>query len=177
MPLSVDLEADLLAEGEPEVEFNPGIASRIPRKRAAGGVLIRDEDNRILFVEPVYKPTLDIPGGIADENESPLDTCIREVREELGCDLPVGSLLVADWVPAHGVWPDGLMFIFDGGILAPDAAANLAPTDPEIRALRFLHLDQAAGQMRPSMVRRLQAALEATESGAVFAQFGHSLRS
>lgn len=107
MPFSVDLEADPAAEGEPEVEFNPGIAARIPRKRAASGALIRDEAGRILFVEPVYKPTLDIPGGTTEENESPLDACIREVREELGIEREIGLLLVVDWVPAHGVWGMG----------------------------------------------------------------------
>lgn len=105
---------DLLAEGESEKELNPGIASRLPRKRVAGGVLFRDADSRIMMVEPVYKPGLEIPGGIADEDESPLQTCVREVREELGIEPPIGELLGVDWMPRHGVWPDGLLFIFDG---------------------------------------------------------------
>lgn len=57
----------------------------------------------------------EIPGGVAEHDESPLDACRREIREELGFELAIGDLLVVDWVPAHGVWFDGLMFIFDGG--------------------------------------------------------------
>ncbi len=37
----VSLAEDLRDEGEPEQEFNPGIASRLPRKRIAAGALIR----------------------------------------------------------------------------------------------------------------------------------------
>jgi hypothetical protein len=36
------LDDDLLAEGEPEKEFIPGIAAKMPRKRVAAGALIRD---------------------------------------------------------------------------------------------------------------------------------------
>jgi hypothetical protein len=32
------------------------LASRLPRERVAAGVVFRDEDSRILMVEPVYKP-------------------------------------------------------------------------------------------------------------------------
>jgi len=39
---SCGLAEDLLAEGAPEVEFNPGIAARLPRTRTAAGALIRD---------------------------------------------------------------------------------------------------------------------------------------
>ena len=94
---------DLAAEGEPEKEFNPGIASRLPRKTTAGGALIRNREGLILFLEPTYKPTLEIPGGVAEQNESPLDACRREVREEIGLDIEIGGLLVVDWVPAQGV--------------------------------------------------------------------------
>lgn len=171
-----DIEADLLAEGEPEAEFTPGVAGRLPRKRVAGGAFIRDEAGRVLFVEPNYKPTWDIPGGIAEEGESPLDACVREVREELGVGLPVGPLLVVDWVPAHGVWGDGLMFVFDGGVVSAAVAARLGPADPEVRSIRFLRLGEAAGRLRPSMVRRLEAAAGAVGRGAAFARFGREFR-
>jgi len=47
----VSLSEDLLAEGEPEREFNSGIASRLPRKRVGAGVLFRDSDGRLMMVE------------------------------------------------------------------------------------------------------------------------------
>ncbi|KXK60497.1 NUDIX hydrolase [Micromonospora rosaria] len=167
------LAEDMLAEGEPEQEFHPGIASRLPRKRVASGALIRDDAGRLLFVVPGYKPFLDIPGGIAEADESPLDACRREVREEIGLELPAMQLLVVDWIPAHGVWPDGIMFIFDGGQLDEHDASGIAPTDPELTGRKFLRYDEAVPLLRPSMARRLRSATEALNQGDVkYAEFG-----
>ncbi|MGC4774921.1 NUDIX domain-containing protein [Micromonospora chalcea] len=172
---AVTLADDLSAEGEPEREFNPGIAQRLPRKRVAGGALIRDRAGRILFVVPGYKPFLDIPGGIADADESPLAACRREIQEEIGLDLPVSRLLVVDWMPAHGVWLDGLMFIFDGGQLEDEQAQALKPTDDELTGLRFLRYEEAVPHLRPSMARRVQSALDALADGQPrYAEFGRS---
>ncbi|PGH46356.1 NUDIX hydrolase [Micromonospora sp. WMMA1996] len=169
------LADDLAAEGEPEREFNPGIAQRLPRKRVAGGALIRDRAGRILFVVPGYKPFLDIPGGIADGDESPLAACRREIREEIGLDLPISRLLVVDWIPAHGVWSDGLMFIFDGGQLDDDQAEALRPTDDELTGLRLLPYEEAIPHLRPSMARRVESALSALAEGQPrYTEFGRS---
>ena len=161
----VSLTEDLLAEGAPEVEFNPGIAARLPRKRTAAGALIRDHSGRVLFVVPNYKPWLDIPGGIVDEGESPQAACTREVQEETGLVLPVGPLLVVDWVPPHGVWGDGLMFVFDGGVIHADQLAAVVAADSELDGLTLLHLHEAGDRLGPSQRRRLRAAVEAAEAG------------
>ncbi|TCO35815.1 ADP-ribose pyrophosphatase YjhB (NUDIX family) [Kribbella steppae] len=164
---------DLLAEGEPEQEFHPGIAGRFPRKTAAGGALIRDQAGRILFLEPTYKPTLDIPGGIAEYDESPYEACRREIQEELGLALEIGPLLVVDWVPALGVWSDALAFIFDGGVLDPSTIAQLKIDPVEARAHDFLTLDEARDRLRPSLTRRLTLAQQALTDGTPkYADFG-----
>ena len=161
---------DLVAEGEPEKEFHAGIAARMPRKTAAGGALIRDRAGRILFLEPTYKPTLDIPGGIVEYDESPYDACRREVQEEIGLDLEIGRLLVVDWVPAHGPWSDALAFVFDGGVL-DTPTLTLDPT--EARAHHFLTLEEATPRLRPSMTRRLTLAQHSlTTNHPTYADFG-----
>ncbi len=53
-------------------------------KRVGADVVFRDHAGRILLVDPVYKPDWDLPGGMAEANESPLDTAKREIPEELG---------------------------------------------------------------------------------------------
>jgi len=170
---AVTLAEDLEAEGEPEREFNVGIAGRLPRKRVAGGALVRDQDDRILFVVPGYKPYLDIPGGVAEQDESPLAACRREVQEEIGLGLTIGRLLVVDWIPAHGVWPDGVMFIFDGGRLTGEEAAGLRPTDDELVGLKLLTYEQAEPLLRPSMARRIDSAIGAlAEDGPRYLEFG-----
>jgi 8-oxo-dGTP diphosphatase len=88
-----------------------------PRKRVSADVLFRDESGQILLVDPRYKPDWDLPGGMAEANEAPLDAARREVGEELGIEYAGGRLLAIDWVAPHGPWDDSLAFVFDGGIL------------------------------------------------------------
>jgi ADP-ribose pyrophosphatase YjhB (NUDIX family) len=165
---------DLIAEGEPEAEFHPGIAERLPRKRVAGGALIRDRDGRILFIDPTYKPFLDIPGGIAEADESPYDACRREVLEEVGLDLTIGPLLVVDWDPARGVWHDAIAFVFDGGVL--NGVEKLVMQPGEVGAVAFLTLDEAQPRLRPSMHRRLTLAVQALASGVPqYSDFGRTV--
>jgi ADP-ribose pyrophosphatase YjhB (NUDIX family) len=176
---SVDAETlarDLIAEGEPEKEFNPGIASRFPRKNVAAGALIRDNRDRILFVVPTYKPFLDIPGGVAEDNESPRAACERELTEELGLSLKIGPLLIIDWIPTHGVWSDSLQMIYDGGTLSRDQIERIELDTEELGALQFLAINDALPQLRPSMARRMTAALAALQEGqTLYTEFGHRL--
>ncbi|RIQ22303.1 NUDIX domain-containing protein [Jiangella rhizosphaerae] len=170
-------DEDVRAEGEPEREFHAGIAARLPRKTVAGGALIRDESGLILFVEPAYKPTLEIPGGNSEPDESPLTTCRREVREELGLDLPIGRALVVDWIPVSGPWHDRIVFVFDGGVLDAATVARITPDPVELRGVAFLPLAVASDRLRPSMARRLAAAEVAVELGeTLYAEFGRPVR-
>lgn len=164
---------DLRDEGEPEVEFNPGIAARLPRKNVAAGVLIRDQAGRVLFISPTYKPFLEIPGGLTEDDESPLAACHREVREELGIDLAIGRLLLVDWMPTHGVWRDSIQLIFDGGILCTEQTDAIRPAADEVGRFEFLEIDAAKQRLRPSMARRVELAHRALIDGeALYGEFG-----
>jgi ADP-ribose pyrophosphatase YjhB (NUDIX family) len=162
-PTDEQLDADLLAEGPPEVEFVPGIAATFASKRIAAAALIRDEDGRILLVEPTYKPTWLLPGGVVEANEDPLAACIREVHEELAVDLTPGPLLVVDWVPRQGVWGDSLQFIFDGGRMTAEQAAGMRLQESEILSTEFVTLERAAQLTPPSLARRLTVAVAAAD--------------
>lgn len=167
------LAADIALEGPPEVEFNPGVASRIAAKPLAAGALIRNEAGEVLFVVPNYKPVLEIPGGIADPNESPRSACKREVEEELNIDVEIGRLLVVDWVPQNGVWRDSQQFIFDGGILADSDVRRVSTRDGELAGVRFLSLALAARDVHPSLLRRLTLAVAAVNNGqTLYLEFG-----
>jgi ADP-ribose pyrophosphatase YjhB (NUDIX family) len=69
-----------------------------------------------------------LPGGAVEAEESPHAACRREVAEELGLDRPVGRILAVDWVPSRPERPEGLILVYDGGMLTAD----------DIRAIRNL---------------------------------------
>jgi 8-oxo-dGTP diphosphatase len=136
-----------------------------PRKRVGADVLIRDEHDRILLVDPRYKPDWDLPGGMSEANEPPTETIRRELKEELGLDLHAGRVLCVDWVSPHGPWDDSLMFIFDGGTLNDRQISGLKLLDGELRAYEFCTYDDIAARLRPYVRRRAVEALQALKTG------------
>jgi 8-oxo-dGTP diphosphatase len=156
-----------LYERDPEA-WNAYLAegnARQARKRVAADVILRDDQGRILLVNPNYKPDWDLPGGMVEANEPPIEAARRELREELGLDIPVGQLLSVEWVPPHGPWDDTLVFVFDGGVLAPPKIRDLRITDDEIAAFRFCTGDEARELLRPYVWQRSAAALDALRTG------------
>jgi ADP-ribose pyrophosphatase YjhB (NUDIX family) len=114
----------------PVQEYVAGLA----RKRMAAGVLFRDRADRVLLVEPSYKPNWEIPGGAVEADESPWATASRELVEELGLDGPLGRLLVVDHVRPQDSRPEGVVFVFDGGVLDETDLVALAFADGEVRS-------------------------------------------
>ncbi|MFD9890721.1 NUDIX domain-containing protein [Amycolatopsis sp. NPDC059027] len=134
------------------------------RKRMSAGVLYYDDADRVLLVEPSYKPHWDIPGGACEAEESPWRTAAREVGEELGVTAAPGDLLVIDYMPTSDRMPEGLAFIFDGGTISEAEVKALEITDPEILSAELVSLADAATRLKPSLARRLAIALEAAHT-------------
>ncbi|MGW2210907.1 NUDIX domain-containing protein [Streptomyces sp. NPDC001781] len=133
----------------------------------AAGVLLFDAHDRVLLVDPTYKPGWEFPGGVVERGEAPARAGMREVAEEIGIRLrEVPRLLVVDWErpvpPGHG----GLRLLFDGGRLGPDEAARVLLPGPELRAWRFATEREAAGMLPPVRYERLRWALRARERGS-----------
>jgi 8-oxo-dGTP diphosphatase len=90
----------------------------LARKRMAATAFFRDGEGRVLLVNPVYKQMWDLPGGAVEADESPHAACRREVAEELGLDRPPGRVLAVDWLPSRPERPEGLVVVYDGGVLS-----------------------------------------------------------
>src|SRR5918992_2918417 len=133
----------------------------LPTKRVAAGVLITDDLDRVLLLQPSFKPTWEIPGGVTQEGESPRAAARRELREELGLEREITSLLVVDWVRAEPPRTDGLSFVYDGGRLDDAEARAILLGRPELNAYGFVDMEGAVGLVSERLERRIVAALQA----------------
>jgi 8-oxo-dGTP pyrophosphatase MutT (NUDIX family) len=139
----------------------------LARKRMAAGALFRDEDGRVLLVDPVYRDTWDLPGGAVEAEESPHAACRREVAEELGLDRPPGRVLAVDWVPSRLGRPEGLIVVYDGGTLGPAEIATLVVADSELAGFAFVPPSDVAMRVTPLVGSRISACLDAVAQGLV----------
>lgn len=137
----------------------------LARKRQVAGVLFRDEDGRVLLAEPTYKPNWEIPGGAVEADESPWSAAAREVAEELGLDRPLGRLLVVDYVRPQDNRPEGVVFLFDGGVLSGADLAGLTPAATEIRSVGFYSLDEIRARTKQLLADRIAVGLAAARDG------------
>jgi 8-oxo-dGTP diphosphatase len=145
----------------------------LPTKHVGAGCLFCDALGRVLLVKPVYKEPWEIPGGAVEADESPLEACIREVREELGLALQNVRLRCIDYRrPVQGVRGDALRFVFFGGMLSPDDTARFALPPGELAEWRFVSEDDLDAYVTPVMARRLRASLATTDF--VYLEEGHS---
>ncbi|CCK32223.1 ATP/GTP-binding protein [Streptomyces davaonensis JCM 4913] len=133
----------------------------------AAGVLLFDEQDRVLLVDPTYKPGWEFPGGVVEPGEAPARAGMREVAEETGIRLTdVPRLLVVDWEPPAPPGYGGLRLLFDGGRLVAAQAGRLLLPGPELRDWRFVTEEEAAELLPPVRYERLRWALRARERGA-----------
>ncbi|MCU1674219.1 MAG: putative hydrolase [Frankiales bacterium] len=134
-----------------------------PRKRMGAGVLFRDEAGRVLVVEPTYKPDWELPGGAVEADESPRTACVREVEEEIGLRIELGRMLCMEWQGAEPDRTESLMFVYDGGVLAPETELWLAPD--ELASYRFVEPADLHVLMSERVARRTRAAVQAVAQG------------
>ena len=136
------------------------------RSLVAAGVLFFDEHGRVLLVDPSYKAGWEIPGGYVEAGESPLEGCVREVKEELGIAPPIGGPLVIDWAP-HPDQGDKLLFVFDGGLLDPGLQGLIRLAGDELTDWRFCGSGELDDLLIPRLSRRVHQAVAARKAGQV----------
>ncbi|MEV6202828.1 NUDIX domain-containing protein [Streptomyces sp. NPDC051771] len=138
------------------------------RETLAAGVLLFDDQDRFLLVDPTYKPGWEFPGGVVEAGEPPARAGMREVAEEIGLELDaVPRLLLVDWERPQPPGFGGLRLLFDGGRVAAQDRDRLRLPGAELRAWRFVTEAEAADLLPPVRYDRLRWALRARERGTV----------
>ncbi len=169
------LLARLVDDPEPgdRAGFRALLNSFLPRKRVIAQALVRDGEGRVLMCHPTYKDDWDLPGGVVEELESPHTAVGREITEELGLVLPIGALVLTDWLPPWSGWDDALSLVFDAGVHDIGILHGVVLQAREIREARFLTVAEIRERSADYTARRVEAALGAlaadrpgfTESG------------
>lgn len=148
----------------------------LPKKRMGAGAIFRDAEGRVLIVKPTYKEYWEIPGGSVEHNESPVSCCEREVHEELGLSRKVGKLLGIDYVVDDGVRTEGIMFVFDGGVLTDDDIRLIRLPENELSEFRFVAADEISAYMTlPLLGRRITKIALATTDVTLYLENGYEL--
>ncbi|MGH3931516.1 MAG: NUDIX domain-containing protein [Pseudonocardiaceae bacterium] len=131
----------------------------------AASMLFSNVEGEVLLVEPTYKDHWELPGGVVEADESPRSAAQREIAEELGLDHPGGRLLVLDWVPPAANRSEGVIAVFDGGVLSSLEVARLVVPPEELRGFGFFGLAEVGSVLPPLLARRMVAAVHARRDG------------
>ncbi|MGW4897431.1 NUDIX domain-containing protein [Kitasatospora sp. NPDC004240] len=124
---------------------------------ACADAVVRDEEGRLLIVDPLHGEGWDLPGGML-EDELP-DAGLRHALEEsLGLRVRVGRLLVFDAVPADRWGRSVLSFVFAAHCEDPAGTAAPLPRGGAVRAARFVTDEEASELLAPPVAARLRAA-------------------
>lgn len=106
------------------------------------GVLVRD--GRVVLVDNP-RGEWELPGGKLEQDEQPADCVAREMREELGVEVRVGTLLDA-WVYRIGAGSDVLVIAYGCEAVAwPTTLAS-----PEGKTIGLFALDELAAIPLPA---------------------------
>ena len=122
----------------------------------AVGALIRDPQNRLLFIRKSEDGVWGLPAGAIEPGETPKEAVAREVLEETGLKVCPGNIAGVFGGPTfRHTYPNGdeveyLVVLFECEILEQQA-----PTDNEISELRFFTEDEMPPIALPYPVRVL----------------------
>ena len=136
----------------------------LPKKRISGGCLFFDEEGQLLVVNPTYKDTWEIPGGVVEKNESPREAVIREVAEELGLICQPERLLCVDYSGETERRTESLQFLFLGPLLTADMIAVIRLPREELSEFRFLPPKKGIKLLNKKLRRRVRNCLQVLDS-------------
>lgn len=145
-----------------------------PRKPVSAAIVLTDDQGRVLLLETNYRDDWNLPGGVLEEHESPLDGAVRETREELGivvdrCSL---SLCAVDYRPAKDGFIDKLYFYFYGGSLTQEQIDAIKLQDEEIEQMRFVKLREAEQLLSRWTYRQVAASVRGQGDKGLYLENG-----
>ena len=145
----------------PWEEYQKGL----PKKRMGSGALFWDKRGHFLLLKQSYRNYWTIPGGVVDENESPRQAVVREIKEELNLDVKVKQLLAVSYNSAKGDVNENLQWIFYGGVLTEKEKKKIKIDGEEIIDFRFVPVEEVDELTQRDLAIRLRMYRKALKSG------------
>ena len=142
---------------------NKDFQKGLPAKRMGVGALIFNDRDEILLVKPTYKDHWSFVGGVVDANESPMQACVREVKEEIGLDVDAEFVSVV-YQPETDEKTESLQFVFDAGTISQDQINKIEIDCKEIGEYKFYKIKDAISVLSETASHRLQQSLEAIKN-------------
>lgn len=138
---------------------DPNYYRTLPAKRMGVGILFLNQRGELLFVRPTYKDHWSIPGGSVDQNESPRQACVREIKEEIGLDVPAVRFLCVDYKSPTEEKTESLQFMFYGGILSDAQIGEIKTPPEELSGYQFMVYEVALPLLNKFTAQRLAHSL------------------
>lgn len=148
----------------PKKLSNEKYAEMLPKKQVGTAVILFNKKGELLILKPDYKDKWLIPGGSADENESPLHCAIRETEEEIGLSIKDLQLVGVYYGHKKGVFTDSLKFIFSGGVLTDKQITKIKLQTEEFEECRFLSPEKVIPLLSNSLKKSMPLCLEAVKN-------------
>ena len=129
--------------------------------------VLQDPEERILIVKPNYKPGWALPGGCREEDEAPLDSLRREVKEEVSVHLEASQLKLAGvrYVAARNGRRAYVQLIFVGRLSAGQVE-GIRLQQEELSDYAFVPKSELAAYAEAPRLQAIVAFLEAHDGNA-----------
>lgn len=116
----------------------------LPAKHLSASVLCWNIHGELLLVIPSYDNSWLLPGGVVEENESPLDAAIREAEEELGLKFERKRLhfVGINYAHTHAEWHDFVHFFFSAGVLTEHEIQQMGKKARTVHGYQFMSRKQ-----------------------------------
>jgi 8-oxo-dGTP diphosphatase len=89
------------------------------RPPQTGAIVALWHGRRVLLIRNSYLPVWSVPGGSVERGEAPIKAAARELREEVGIELPPGALRFAMEIEHFWQYRHDRVHIFEADLAEP----------------------------------------------------------